>query len=283
MKVAYLGPKGSFTHSATQEYYPDAELISYGTIPACINAVSQGEIAIGVVPIENTIEGTVNLTLDYLYHKANLLVLGELVMPISQQLLMKQGPTIELRQVSKVYSHPQALAQSQEFIAEYLPEARVIATDSTSLAAEMVANSQEPTVAAIGPAACGLEYDLQIIKADIQDISHNKTRFWIISNQANLRNESESIEKASLCFIMPNNLPGALQKALTAFSWRELNLNKIESRPLKTTLGEYFFLIDSVLEESQLPLLRNAVEEIQYLGGQVKQLGCYHVHEIKGL
>lgn len=283
MKVAYLGPKGSFTHSATQEYFSNAELVSYGSIPACIKAVAQGEIPIGVVPIENTIEGTVNLTLDYLYHKADLAILGELVMPISQQLLMKKDRSVELAKLTKVYSHPQALAQSQEFIAEYLPEARVIATDSTSLAAEMVANSHDDSVAAIGPVACGQEYDLEIVKADIQDISHNKTRFWIISNQANLRNDSESIEKASLCFIMPNNLPGALQKALTAFSWRELNLNKIESRPLKTTLGEYFFLIDIVLEASQLPLLANAMEEIQYLGGQVKQFGCYHVHRIKGL
>lgn len=283
MKVAYLGPKGSFTHSATQEYFSNAELISYGSIPACIKAVSQGEIPIGVVPIENTIEGTVNLTLDYLYHKADLTVLGELVMPISQQLLMKKSQLTELTGITKVYSHPQALAQCQEFIAEYLPEARVIATDSTSLAAEMVANTSDDSVAAIGPVACGQEYDLQIIKADIQDIGHNKTRFWIVSNQAALRNENESIEKASLCFTMPNNLPGALQKALTTFSWRELNLNKIESRPLKTTLGEYFFLIDIVLEERQLPLLANAMEEIKYLGGQVKQLGCYHVHEIKGL
>ncbi|MBP1041731.1 prephenate dehydratase [Vagococcus sp. BWB3-3] len=283
MKVAYLGPKGSFTHSATQEYFSNAELVSYGSIPACIKAVAQGEIPIGVVPIENTIEGTVNLTLDYLYHKADLAILGELVMPISQQLLMKKDRSVELAKLTKVYSHPQALAQSQEFIAEYLPEARVIATDSTSLAAEMVANSHDDSVAAIGPVACGQEYDLEIVKADIQDISHNKTRFWIISNQANLRNDSESIEKASLCFIMPNNLPGALQKALTAFSWRELNLNKIESRPLKTTLGEYFFLIDIVLEANQLPLLANAMEEIQYLGGQVKQFGCYHVHRIKGL
>lgn len=282
MKIAYLGPKGSFTHSATQEYFKQDDLISYGTIPACIKAVSIGEVPIGVVPIENTIEGTVNLTLDYLYHKTNLHVIGEIVMPIAQQLLMKDK-AVALSQITKVYSHPQALAQSQEFIAEYLPNTRVIATDSTSMAAEMVANSSDSRVAAIGPVACGQEYSLQIVKKDIQDIGHNKTRFWIISNQPQLRNEQEVIQKASLCFIMPNNLPGALQKALTTFSWRELNLNKIESRPLKTTLGEYFFLIDIVLTEQQLPLLANAIEEIQSLGGSVKQFGRYHVHEIKGL
>lgn len=283
MKVAYLGPKGSFTHSATQKYLHEAELISYGTIPACIKAVTQGDVSIGIVPIENTIEGTVNLTLDYLYHKADIKVIGEVVMPIAQQLLTKKGQPIELSKLTHVYSHPQALAQSQEFIAEFLPDVRVIATDSTSLAAEFVANSDELTIAAIGPATCGQEYGLQIAKSDIQDISHNKTRFWVISQQTDLRDTTEQIEKASLCFTMPNNLPGALQKALTAFSWRELNLNKIESRPLKTTLGEYFFLIDIILTESQLPLLDNAMEEIHYLGGQVKQLGSYHVHEIKGL
>lgn len=283
MKVAYLGPKGSFTHSATLAYYDQGDLQPFPTIPACIKAVSEGLVEVAVVPIENTIEGTVNPTLDYLYHKVDLAVVGEIVMPIAQQLLVKATTFDSLSTIEKVYSHPQALAQCQEYLAEKLPNAQTFATDSTSLAAKLVADSQSGTIAAIGPVASGKEYQLQIMEENIQDIPHNKTRFWLISQRPLVAQTSGQAVKASLCFTMPNNLPGALQKALTTFSWRDLNLNKIESRPLKTTLGDYFFLTDIMLNQEQLPLVANAIAEIELLGGEVKQLGIYPVSEISGI
>lgn len=281
MKIAYLGPKGSFTHAAAQDYFSTEELIPFSTIPACLQAVEKEQVGIGVVPIENTIEGTVNQTLDYLFHKASLNVIGELVMPISQNLLVTPEHDGNLSCIKKVYSHPQALAQCQEFVAEYLPNAVVIATDSTSQAAELIATTQEPTAAAIGPVMSGQEYGLKLLKKDIQDISQNKTRFWLVSK----KKEGVIVEsgKASICFTMPNNLPGALQKMLTTFSWREINLSKIESRPLKTQLGEYFFLIDIVYHALQRPLLINALAEVESLGGKVKELGIYDITHLTPL
>lgn len=280
MKIAYLGPKGSFTYTASHAHFGDDNLQAYATISACIKAVDQGEVNLGIVPIENTIEGTVNLSLDSLYHKAELKVIGELVMPIAQQLLVNDNLNM-LSEIETVYSHPQAIAQCQEFIAEHLTNAELVTTDSTSSAAKFVSEHRDLNIAAIGPRTSGLEYGLTVKEENIQDIPHNKTRFWIISKQP--LPEKVRSGKASLCFTMPNNLPGALQKALTTFSWRGINLSKIESRPLKTQLGEYFFLVDISYEAQQDLLLRNAVMEIESLGGKVKKLGIYPVTVVKAL
>ena len=278
MKVGYLGPKGSFTHAAAHDYFKRERLISFSSIPACIEGVVRDEVALGVVPIENTIEGTVNLTLDYLFHKVDVSVVGELVMPIAQQLLGK-ATSLPLAEITQVYSHPQALAQSQEFLATQLPQAELVPTASTSRAAQFVRRSSDPSILAIGPVSSATEYGLEIIVPDIQQLLENKTRFWLISREARMTRPATG--RASLCVTLPNNLPGALQKALTTFSWRELNLSKIESRPLKTTLGEYFFLIEVIFRQEQQLLLENAIAEIESLGGTVKAFGVYDVTTVK--
>ncbi|EOH98593.1 prephenate dehydratase [Enterococcus haemoperoxidus ATCC BAA-382] len=282
MKVGFLGPEASFTHNATKTAFPNEELISYHSIPACIKGVEFGEVDLGVVPIENTIEGSVNTTVDYLFHQTTIPVGAEIVLPIYQQLMVAKENKGAWQETSKILSHPQALAQSQEFIRTYFPMAELEATPSTAYAASFVASHPDQKIAAIAPKLSAEKYDLEIVGKDIQDVAINQTRFWVIgSEKVEVPIESTN-QKLTIALTMPNNMPGALHKALSAFSWREIDLSKIESRPLKTTLGEYFFLIDINVQKPQR-LLENALEEIRLMGGSVKIFGNYAIHPIDGV
>lgn len=282
MKVGFLGPEASFTHNATRTAFPDEELVSYHSIPACIKGVEFGEVDLGVVPIENTIEGSVNTTVDYLFHQTTIPVGAEIVLPIYQQLMVAKNNKEMWQEITKILSHPQALAQSQEFIRAYFPMAELEATPSTAYAANYVANHPDQKIAAIAPKLSGQTYGLEIVGKDIQDLAINQTRFWVLgAEKVDLPIKSED-QKLTIALTMPNNMPGALHKALSVFSWREIDLSKIESRPLKTTLGEYFFLIDINVQKPQ-PLLENALEEIRLMGGSVKIFGTYAIHRINGI
>ncbi|MGC6769692.1 prephenate dehydratase [Enterococcus sp. LJL128] len=285
MKVGYLGPESSFTHTATKTAFPNAELIPFHSIPACIKGVEFHEVDLGVVPIENTLEGSVNTTVDYLFHqgKGQIPVGAELVLPIFQQLMVNTNHQNNWHQVTRILSHPQALAQSQEFISRYFPNAVLEATPSTAYAANFVAAHPELTIAAIAPKLSAEKYGLTIVKEDIQDVAINRTRFWVLgSEKIDLEEIPVENRKLTLAVTMPNNMPGALHKALSVFSWREIGLSKIESRPLKTTLGEYFFLIDIHLDKPQ-ELIDFALEELRLMGGEVKVFGNYAVHPIHGV
>ncbi|MHC5373682.1 prephenate dehydratase [Enterococcus sp. LJL120] len=279
MKIAYLGPEGSFTSTAAFKAFPSEELVAYPSIPACIKAVEYQEVDLSVVPIENTLEGSVNMTLDYLFHQAQLPVGAEIVLPIHQHLMVTSAHAKQWREITKIYSHPQALAQCQNFIQQNLDEVITEATPSTTYGANYVKNHPEDFIAAIAPKEAAEKFGLTIVAENIQDIEVNRTRFWVIG-QADVAVElTKSKEKMSLAFTMPNNMPGSLHKALSAFGWREIDLSKIESRPLKTSLGEYFFLVD-INADKPLQLIQNALEEIELLGGEIKVFGKYDVHLI---
>ncbi|MEI5988531.1 hypothetical protein A5881_000018 [Enterococcus termitis] len=282
MKVGFLGPEASFTHNAAKTAFPNEELFSYHSIPACIKGVEFGEVDLGVVPIENTIEGSVNTTVDYLFHQTSIPVGAEIVLPIYQQLMVAQNNKETWLATTKILSHPQALAQSQEFIRQHFPMADLEATPSTAYAASFVANHPDQKIAAIAPKLSAKTYDLEIVGKDIQDVAINQTRFWVIGAEKVELPIQASDQKLTLALTMPNNMPGALHKALSVFSWREIDLSKIESRPLKTTLGEYFFLIDINGQKPQ-QLIENALEEIRLMGGTVKIFGNYAVHPINGV
>ncbi|MBO0472732.1 prephenate dehydratase [Enterococcus sp. DIV0840] len=282
MKVGFLGPEASFTHNAAKTAFPDEELIAYHSIPACIKGVEFGEVDLGVVPIENTIEGSVNTTVDYLFHQTTIPVGAEIVLPIYQQLMVAKENKESWHETTKILSHPQALAQSQEFIRTYFPMAELEATPSTAYAANFVALHPNQKIAAIAPRLSAEKYDLEIVGKDIQDVAINQTRFWVIGSEKVELPINATGKKLTIALTMPDNMPGALHKALSAFSWREIDLSKIESRPLKTTLGEYFFLIDINVQKPQ-QLLDNALEEIRLMGGMVKIFGNYAIHPINGV
>ncbi|MCK3905781.1 prephenate dehydratase [Streptococcus suis] len=272
MQVAYLGPRGSFTHQVAQQAFPSADLQAFGTITEVIKAYETGQVVYSVIPVENSIEGSVHETIDYLFHQAEIHAVAEIIQPIAQQLLaMGADKAIEV-----IYSHPQAIAQGKKYILEHFPTARIEVTASTAYAARYVAEHPDLPYAAIAPQAAAEEYGLMVIGQDIQEISENFTRFWILGNEVPEIGLQKVTKKVSLALTLPDNLPGALYKAMSVFSWRGISLTKIESRPLKTALGEYFFILD--LENQSENLLSYSLEELTSLEISCKILGNYQVY-----
>lgn len=274
MLVGYLGPKGSFSHQVALKAFPEAHLEPYPNITEVIKAYERGQVDLSIVPVENSIEGSVHETLDYLFHQAQIQAVAELIQPIKQQLLACQtdGP------IETIFSHPQALAQSKIYILEHYPYAKLEVTASTAAAARLVAEHPEEPYAAIAPETAAEEYGLQLVARDIQEISENFTRFWVLGCKRPEFTLEKLAPKKTLGLTLPDNLPGALYKALSVFAWRGIDLTKIESRPLKTALGEYFFIID--VNGEQESLLQFALEELTAIGITYKILGQYSVHLI---
>jgi len=275
MLVGYLGPKGSFSHQVAQKAFPKADLIPYQTITEVIKAYENRLVDFSIVPVENSIEGSVHETLDYLFHHAQLQTIVELIQPIKQQLMVSNlGNPIE-----KIFSHPQALAQSKVYIQKHYPDALIEMTDSTASAARLVAEHPDKPYAAIAPESAAYEYDLQIVARDVQEMSENFTRFWVLGIEIPILSLESLGFKQTLALTLPDNLPGALYKALSVFAWRGIDLTKIESRPLKTALGEYFFILD--VDGRQEKLLQFALEELATIGITFKILGHYQVYLIE--
>lgn len=279
MNIAYLGPKSSFTHLAARSAFFQSVCIPYPTIPACIQAVEDQQITAAVVPIENTIEGTVNLTLDYLFHETTAPIVAELVLPIAQHLMVHPVHAKQWRKVEKVCSHPHALAQCESFLQEQLPQVEKEAMSSTASAAKFISEHEQLLLAAIAPREAVKEYGLELVAENIQGVGRNQTRFLVLSHERLDFEESIEREKLSISIVLPDNVPGALYRVLATFGWRQIDLCKIESRPLKTILGEYFFLIDVYIDQQE-QLIQHALEEIQLLGGVVKILGRYPVYQL---
>ena len=273
MKVAFLGPKGSFSHHVAQEAFPQADLVPYQNITEVMKAYEGKEVDYSVVPVENSIEGSVHETLDYLFHQAEIQSVAEIVQPIKQQLLA----TSLDKPIEKVFSHPQALAQGKGYIRQHYPEAAIEITASTAYAARFVAEHPDQPFAAIAPRTAAVEYGLQVVAQDIQEMEENFTRFWILGQTTPALKLVK--QKQSLALTLPDNLPGALYKALSTFAWRGIDLTKIESRPLKTALGEYFFIID--IDNERKELVDFAYQELATLGITFKILGSYPVFQIQ--
>ena len=277
MKIAYLGPKGSFSHHVVQTAFPNEELQAFANITDVIKAYEQGLVDYSVVPVENSIEGSVHESLDYLFHQADIQAVAEIVQPIHQQLMAVPGQS----KIEKIFSHPQALAQGKKFIEEHYPEAQLEVTASTAYAARFIAEHPDQPFAAIAPRNSAAEYGLELIAEDIQEMEANFTRFWVLGSEIPTIPLQSQTEKMSLALTLPDNLPGALYKALSTFAWRGIDLTKIESRPLKTALGEYFFIID--VDYSDKELVHFARQELEAIGIQYKILGTYPIFTIRDL
>ena len=277
MKIAYLGPKGSFSHHVVQTAFPKDQLEAFANITDVIKAYEQDLVDYSVVPVENSIEGSVHESLDYLFHQADIQAVAEIVQPIHQQLMAVPGHT----KIEKIFSHPQALAQGKKFIDVHYPEAKIEVTASTAYAARFISEHPDQPYAAIAPKSSAEEYGLELIAEDIQEMEANFTRFWVLGAETPKIPLNSQAEKMSLALTLPDNLPGALYKALSTFAWRGIDLTKIESRPLKTALGEYFFIID--VDYSDKELVHFARQELEAIGIQHKILGTYPIFTITDL
>ena len=173
------------------------------------------------------------------------------------------------------------MAQGKKFIDKHYPEAKIEVTASTAYAARFISEHPDQPYAAIAPKSSAEEYGLELIAEDIQEMESNFTRFWVLGAEIPMIPLNSQAEKMSLALTLPDNLPGALYKALSTFAWRGIDLTKIESRPLKTALGEYFFIID--VDYSEKELVHFARQELEAIGIQHKILGTYPIFTINDL
>ncbi len=268
-RVAYFGPAGTFTEEAALRYAPQSELVPRPTIAAVAAAVVAGEAQKGVVPIENSLEGSVTDTLDLLIHQSNLFIQRELALPIVHCLLVRPDATQE--DIEVIYSHPQALGQCRGFLEERFPRATLVASLSTAAAAEQVQKSDYPTAAAIGTARASELYGLSVLARGIQDNPANVTRFVVLGDTDH---PPTGDDKTSLCFSFSDDHPGLLYAAMGEFARRSINLAKVESRPTKQSLGQYIFLID-LHGHREDPEIREALHKLQAQASMLKIFGSY--------
>lgn len=275
MKIAFLGPQASFTQLAAIQLFPDEELIPQPNILDCFIAVEKGDVDKAVVPLENSIEGTVSMTLDYLYKTPGIKIQAEAVMPIAHHLMIL--PDCDAERIEKIYSHPQALAQSFHFLDDHFKDIPKQDFSSTAAAAKHVSENPDRNLAAVANQFAANLYGLKIIHHNIQDFEQNHTRFIILSkDNGSYENEELKVlgEKSGLLITLPEDHAGGLHQVLSVFAWRKMNLSKIESRTLKTGLGNYFFFIN-VVGKWETALHQNALEELKALDAETYFLGSY--------
>lgn len=280
--VAYLGPKGTFTELATSELFSADKIFPYKTIPDCIEAVDSGQVDLAVVPVENALEGSVPLTIDYLFHESELFIVAEVLSPIEQHLMVHKDNVEQWESINNIYSHPHALAQCHKFLHYRFKSIPLNQTTSTAAAAQFVSEHPEEKLAAIANTAAAAQYDLKIVEDNIHDFHFNHTRFFVLSKRNDRIKRENHLEnlKTTLMIQLPSDRSGSLHQVLSVFAWRQINLSKIESRPLKTGLGDYFFIVD-LLEDENAPLMQGAMEELKMLGCSVKSLGSYYTYKQK--
>jgi prephenate dehydratase len=270
--VAYLGPAGTFTETAARLITAGDEgtvLHACGDIDEVLRAVATGEASRGVVPIENTLEGSVTATLDALAFDTELLIHGELELPVTLVAAGQAGT--ELAGVRVVLSHPIALAASRRWLSSTLPNAERVAAASTARAAEEVATGDDTERIAIVNPLAAERYDLEVLARDIADRAGNSTRFVVVGDHLP---PPTGWDKTSIVVFIETNRPGALLELLDIFAQRDLNLTKIESRPTKAELGEYCFFLDV---EGHLADERvgDALSAVKLAARDVKVLGSY--------
>ncbi|RFU60699.1 prephenate dehydratase [Bacillus sp. V59.32b] len=275
--IAFLGPKATFTDLAVSRLFPDDVKIAMSTIPECLDAVNEGQTDLALVPIENALEGSVNITLDYLVHEVSLPIRGEIITPIQQHFMVHPDNDIPSFLPETIYSHSHAIAQCHKFLHKELKGIACENTTSTAAAAKMVKENPEKKMAAIANELAAEEYGLNIIKHNIHDFNHNHTKFVVLSKSEVQYKKMFAVPrgyKTTLMIMLPEDHSGQLHQVLSAFAWRKLNLSKIESRPMKTGLGHYFFIIDLDMKMDDV-LVPGAISELEALGCTVSLLGSY--------
>jgi prephenate dehydratase len=274
-RVGFLGPEGTFSHEALG-VIPEAwgaEAVPYPSVFDVVRAVEEGEVAAGVVPIENSLEGSVNATLDALAFEANVLILREVDLPIHHHLLAPQG--VGLEEIRVLFSHPHASAQCRGFLARKLAGVELRATNSTAEAARAAA-AVGAGAAAIGSATAARIFGLEILVPGIMDRPDNRTRFVLLGRY--IPPPTGADKTSVVCFIAEDR-PGSLLGILEEFAIRQINLTKIESRPTKERLGEYCFFVDlegHIAEPrvaEALKGLHRRLAALRFLGSYPRALG----------
>lgn len=268
--LAYLGPPGTFTEEAllAMPVADGGDLRPYASVTAVIDAVADGAVDAGCVPIENSIEGSVNATLDALaFSAARVQIAAEIVRPVRHALLALDATTAP----TDIVSHPHATAQCRAYLADTFPQARIHAANSTAEAARDVAERGDPAWAAIGTPLAGSLYGLTVRAERIEDREDNASRFVLVAREGA---PPTGADKTSVVCFIEKDRPGSLLAILHEFADRGINLTKLESRPTKARLGEYCFFIDMEGHAAEPPV-RYAIDSLRTKILEVLVLGSY--------
>ncbi|HEU5082874.1 MAG TPA: prephenate dehydratase [Acidimicrobiales bacterium] len=272
-RIAFLGPEGTFSEQAllSQPDYAAMDLVPCDSIDDVLHAVSAGQVEVGLVPIENAIEGSVNITLDALIFDHELRMQREIVIPIVMCLLAPAG--VSLGDIERVVSIPVATAQCRGFLAAHLPRVEQVGVNSTALAARIVAEEADGRSAAIGTSLAGKVNGLEVLAEDIEDHRGNETRFVAVARGGIPAPTGH--DKTTIVVFQRTDRPGSLLSILQEFAARAINLTRLESRPTKRGLGDYCFIIDlegHVGDE----LVADALRDLKSKNEDVLFLGSYH-------
>lgn len=273
LSIAHLGPSGTNAETAAilyanwfvQAMGQDLSLCPYPSIAQTLSAVTQGEVDLAIVPVENSVEGSVTFTLDTLWRLDKLQIQQGLVLPIVHALI-SQAQNFEA--IQTIYSHPQALAQCQGWLDKFLPKAQLISTNSTTEALQYL--EANLAVGAIASPRAAQLYQLPILACPINDSPDNCTRFWVLGLHL-----SPGGKHTSLAFTV-HDTPGALVKPLQVFANRGINMSKIESRPTKRSLGDYLFFVD-LEADTHDPAIQLALKELTQETATLKVFGSYDI------
>lgn len=272
--LAYLGPAGTNSETAAINYLnwlkqttgQEADLCAYGSISQVLRAVAVAEVNLAIAPVENSIEGSVALTLDSFWQWENLQIQQALVLPIVHSLISHAKQLEDLR---IVYSHPQALGQCQGWLDKFLPQVQRLPTNSTTEALKYL--DQDVTSGAIAAPRAAQLYNLPVLAECINDYADNFTRFWVVGLTPTTLGSH-----TSLGFSVPANVPGALMHPLEIFASRGINLSRIESRPTRRSFGDYVFFVD-VEADLQSAALQSALQELTTHTEMIKIFGSYTI------
>lgn len=282
MKRIALLPQGTVSHEAVAYLFANEkhEFVHYKMISDVFTSTASGKTDYSVIPIENTIEGSVSLHMDWLIHEVDIPIQAEWVYPSVQNLIgdasqfrVSGEEAIDYRKIKKILSHPVAMAQCTQFLRTYVPHAELEQVGSTAEGVKQAKERPDQGVAAIGTRLGAAAHGLDILKENVTDHQNNFTRFVLIGPD-NIALPKPGRMKTSILVTPPQDYSGALHQILSAFAWRRLNLTRIESRPTKKQLGNYFFYIDIEASMDSV-LLPAAIAEIEAIGSQVRVLGCY--------
>ena len=267
--LGYFGPQGTFTHQALLTLQIDEETQPYPSVGATLDAVREGKVRAGLVPLENSVEGGVSATIDNLAQGEPLQIMAEVLLPVSFGLYVRPGTRIE--DIRRIITHPHAAAQVRGWIAENLPEATMTEQGSTAAAAAEVSREESIFDGAICAPVAGTLYGLAAVANEIGDNSDAVTRFILVSKPFS-PDEPCGYDKTSVIVHLYSDHPGTLMETLQQFALRGINLCRIESRPEKDKIGNYYFSIDAEghiherrLQEALMSLHRTC-REVTFLG-----------------
>ena len=279
LEYGYLGPPGTFSEQAISNYCSSygGQIKAFDSIRDIVEAVAADKVDLGLLPLENSLEGSVNLSLDLLYQHPELKLYREIVLPIAHYLLVQPG--VSRGEIKKIYSHPQAIAQSGDYLAEKYKDAKIIYTDSTAAAAKKALEARDR--AAVGSIRLSEIYELEIMAENLQGDLPNSTRFVLaakkdkdLGSNNHLGEAAESDFKTSIICAPEVNEAGVLYRILGKFAEENIDLTRIESRPSRQRLGEYIFYID-LKGSSSDQHLRSALEEVKRMSSYFRLLGSY--------